>query len=116
MTEAIKLLELFRAGGTTRENVLRAFQTAPVADLGFAQVDTHRALRRGFPEVVFGQGKTPTQVVKIATKLVQVESRVLVTRVCEAHAQAVRRKFKDAVHHEQARCLTIDRKPLPKRP
>ncbi len=40
--EALKLLEQFRAGGVSREQVLRAFQAAPVADLGFAQVDTHR--------------------------------------------------------------------------
>ena len=53
-TEAIQLLEKFRAGGAGRDEVLRAFQTAPVADLGFAQVDTHRALRKGFPEVIFG--------------------------------------------------------------
>src|SRR5437016_3892926 len=68
-TEAIKLLEKFRAGGVGREQVLRAFQAAPVADLGFAQVDTHRALRKGFPEVIFGAGKTPEQVVKIAATL-----------------------------------------------
>ena len=58
-TEAIKLLEKFRAGGIGRDKVVRAFQAAPVADLGFAQVDTHRALRKGFPEVIFGAGKTP---------------------------------------------------------
>ena len=57
--EAIRLLEKFRAGGVGRDEVLRAFQAAPVADLGFAQVDTHRALRKGFPEVIFGAGKTP---------------------------------------------------------
>jgi len=115
-TEAIQLLEKFRGGGIGRDKVLHAFQAAPVADLGFAQVDTHRALRRGFPEVIFGAGKTPEQVLKIATKLVQLEQRVLVTRVTEAHARALRRKFKDTVYHEVARCLTIDRRPLPKRP
>jgi NCAIR mutase (PurE)-related protein len=114
-TEAIQLLEKFRAGGVGRDKVLEAFQTAPVADLGFAQVDTHRALRRGFPEVIFGEGKTPQQVLKIAAKLIQVESRVLVTRVTEAHARLLRSRFKDLTHHSLARCLTIDRKPLPKR-
>src|SRR6266481_5784450 len=113
--EAIKLLEQFRAGGVSRDRVLQAFQTAPVADLGFAQVDTHRALRRGFPEVIFGQGKTPEQVVKIAAKLIEVETRVLITRVTDEHARLLRRKFKDAVHHVLARCVTVDRKPLPKR-
>lgn len=114
-TEAIQLLEKFRAGGTSRDDVLRAFQAAPVADLGFAQVDTHRALRKGFPEVIFGAGKTPAQVVKIAAKLVEHEQRVLITRITAEHARALRKKFKQAVHHELARCVTFERKPLPKR-
>jgi pyridinium-3,5-biscarboxylic acid mononucleotide synthase len=114
-TEATRLLEKFRAGGVSREQVIRAFQAAPVADLGFAQVDTHRALRKGFPEVIFGAGKTPTQVVRIAAKLIEHHERVLATRVTPEHARALRKKFKRAVHHELARCVTIERKPLPKR-
>ena len=86
-TEAARLLEQFRAGGIGRDEVLRAFQAAPVADLGFAQVDTHRALRKGFPEIIFGAGKTPAQVVGIATKLVEYEQRVLATRIAPEHAR-----------------------------
>jgi len=115
-TEAIKLLEAFRAGKATRDTVLQAFQAAPVADLGFAKVDTHRGLRRGFPEVIFGAGKTPDQVVKIGAKVIEHEKRVLVTRVTPEHARAFRRKFPKAVHHVLARCLTFDLRPLPKRP
>jgi len=114
--EAIRLIEQFRAGGVSRDKVLHAFQAAPIADLGFAQVDTHRALRKGFPEVIFGAGKTPEQVVKIAAKLVAQEQRVLITRVSPEHSKAVRRRFKQAVHHKLARCMTIDKQPLPKRP
>jgi len=113
--EATKLLEKFRAGDVSREAVVQAFQAAPIADLGFAQVDTHRALRNGFPEVIFGAGKTPDQVLKIATKLVEREQRVLVTRVSAEQARVVKKKFKLAVHHELARCITIEKKPLPKR-
>ena len=115
ITEAIQLLEKFRAGGVSRDRVLRAFQAAPMADLGFAQVDTHRALRKGFPEVIFGGGKTPEQVVKIAAKILASESHVLITRITGSHARALRRKFKRAVHHPLARCVTIERKPGPKR-
>jgi NCAIR mutase (PurE)-related protein len=114
--EAIKLLEKFRAGGVSRDDVVRKFQAAPVADLGFAQVDAHRALRKGFPEVVFGAGKTTDQVLKIAGNLLEREPHVLVTRITPQHARALRRKFKGAVHHALARCVTIDRKPLRKRP
>jgi NCAIR mutase (PurE)-related protein len=115
-TEAIQLLEKFRAGGVGRDQVLRAFQSAPVADLGFAQVDTHRALRKGFPEVIFGSGKTPEQVVKITAKILAREQRVLATRVPPEHARALRKKFKHAVYQPLARCVTIEKKPLPKRP
>ena len=114
-TEAIKLLEQFRAGGVSRDKVLQSFQAAPIADLGFAQVDTHRALRKGFPEVIFGSGKTPEQVVKIAGKLIDHEQNVLVTRITNEHARALKKKFKAANHHELACCVTIEKKPLPKR-
>ncbi len=113
--QAIELLERFRAGKASREQVLRAFQTAPVADLGFAQVDTHRALRKGFPEVIFGAGKTPEQIVKIASKVFEHEQRILITRINNEHVRALRRKFRRAAHHETARCVTVERKPLAKR-
>ena len=116
-SEAIRLLEKFRAGGVSREKVLHAFQAAPVADLGFARVDTHRALRKGFPEVIFGAGKTPVQVVKIAARLLEREPRILVTRINSEHARLLRKRFKAAAaYHELARCVTIDRKPANPRP
>jgi NCAIR mutase (PurE)-related protein len=114
-SEANALLDRFRAGKAKREAVLRAFQAAPVAELGFATVDTHRSLRKGFPEVIFGAGKTPAQVVQIAARLLQHDGRVLVTRINQEHARALHRKFRRAVHHEVARCVTIETKPLPKR-
>ena len=115
-TEATRLLDQFRAGKASRDKVLRAFQSAPVADLGFAQVDTHRALRKGFPEVIFGAGKTSAQIVKIAVKLFEHEQRVLVTRVTPEQARALRKQFRHAVYHEPARCVAIEKAPLPKRP
>jgi pyridinium-3,5-biscarboxylic acid mononucleotide synthase len=114
--DAIKLLEKFRAGDMNLADALRAFQTPPVADLGFARVDTHRALRKGFAEVIYGGGKTAAQVVAIARQIRQREERLLITRLDQAQARAVKKKFKDARHHQAARCVTIDPKPLPKRP
>ena len=113
--EATQLLEQFRTGKIPREKILRAFQAAPVADLGFAQVDTHRALRKNFPEVIFGGGKTPEQVVKIAAKLLAHGQQVLITRITAEHAHALKKKFKSTLHHPLARCATIEKKPLPKR-
>lgn len=114
--QAIQLLESYRAGKTSRDQVLHAFQAAPTADIGFAQVDTHRALRKGFPEVIFGAGKTPAQVVGIAGKLLEQSQNVLVTRITAEHAKALKKKFKATRYHKLACCVTIEKKPLPKRP
>lgn len=116
ITEAKALLEKFRLGQVSEAAVVQAFQAAPVADLGFAQVDTHRALRNGFPEVIFGAGKTAPQVAGIARKILQREDRVLITRVTEAHVKALKRAFRKTIHHEVARCVTIEQKPQTKRP
>ena len=114
--DAIKLLEKFRAGKMSLTDTVRKFQAPPVADLGFAQVDLHRALRKGFAEVIYGAGKTAAQVVEIARHIRRREERLLITRLDRAQAQAVTRKFKHARHHPAARCVTIDPNPLPKRP
>lgn len=114
--DAIKLLEEFRAGKIALPDAVRAFQAPPVSDLGFAQVDTHRSLRKGFAEVIYGGGKTAEQVVEIAGRLLEREERLLITRVDATQARAVKKKFKVARHHEAARCITMDPSPLPKRP
>ena len=115
-TEAIQLLEEFRQGKASRDQVLRAFQAAPFADLGFAKVDTHRGLRKGFPEVIYGAGKTASQIVSIARKISENENRLLITRVTPAQAEAIRKKLRSATYHEMARCITVETQPLPKRP
>jgi len=115
-TDARQLLARFKSGEVPAGDVIRAFQAAPFADLGFVNVDTHRSLRKGFPEVIFGSGKTPEQVATIAARLLATEKQVLITRITDAHFQAVRKKLKKAVHHPAARCITIERQPLKKRP
>jgi hypothetical protein len=116
LTEAKGLLERFKAGDAPLDKVLHAFQAAPIADLGFAQVDLQRSLRKNFPEVIYGEGKTPEQVTRIALEIAQREQRFLITRVNDDHARALRKKLKRIKHHEIARCITFEKKPLPKRP
>lgn len=113
--EAIEMLERFRTGEVDRNTVLRAFQNAPLHDLGFAQVDLQRSLRKNFPEVIYGAGKTPQHVVEIAKKILETEHRVLITRVNDAHIQKVRRHFRKAKVHAAAHCVTIETRPLEKR-
>ncbi|HZP22266.1 MAG TPA: nickel pincer cofactor biosynthesis protein LarB [Terriglobales bacterium] len=79
----------------------------PFEDLGFANVDHHRALRAGMPEVIFGPGKTPEQVTEIFVRLAQGENNVLATRVSPEQARAVRRRLRKAEFHEAAHALTL---------
>ena len=82
----------------------------PYRDLGFAKVDHHRALRKGFPEVVYGQGKTPEQVARLAAALLEGTDRLLVTRVAPEAFAAVEEKIPDAVYDELARTIVVDRR------
>jgi pyridinium-3,5-biscarboxylic acid mononucleotide synthase len=107
-----KLLESVRDGALSVEDAaqqLRALPYEPVGD--FARIDHHRALRCGFPEVVFGQGKTGEQVRQIVERLAAHNERVLVTRAAPEHYEAVRAALPDAVYHAQARAITLDRAP-----
>ena len=114
--EAIQLLEKFRSGEITRDKILHAFQMPPSIDLHFAQVDMHRSLRKGFPEVIFGAGKTPAQVVAIAEKILKREKRLLVTRITADHAKALGKRIKGGTWHEMGRCFTVDNDRSSKRP
>jgi pyridinium-3,5-biscarboxylic acid mononucleotide synthase len=113
--DARNLLLRFKAGDVPLEDALHPFQAAPVVDLDFAKVDTHRALRKGFPEVIFGSGKTPEQVVQIALAILSQSKQLLVTRITAEHAGALKQRFREAVHHEIARCVTIEREPAARR-
>nr|WP_321398042.1 nickel pincer cofactor biosynthesis protein LarB [uncultured Desulfobacter sp.] len=80
-------------------------------DIGCAHVDHHRALRKGFPEVIFGQGKTSEQIIAILEKLEQSENIVLVTRIDPQKADAVLSRFPNAQYFDDARLLKIEKKP-----
>lgn len=116
LIEASQLLERYRAGEIPQAEVLRAFQAAPVESLGFATVDTHRGLRNGFPEVIFGSGKTPIQVVKIARAILKREARVLITRVTAEQAKLLKKTFPKGVLHEMAKCFVLEKQSLTLRP
>jgi len=113
--ETSQLLHRFKSGEVDEAALLNALCAEPIDDLGFAQVDAHRSLRQGFPEVVFGAGKTPEQVASIAVKVMDREDRVLVTSADAAHAVAVAAKLPEATYHESARCITVEAKRLAKR-
>ncbi|HEY9854187.1 MAG TPA: nickel pincer cofactor biosynthesis protein LarB [Stenomitos sp.] len=101
------LLEAVRGGETSIDEALGRLKDLPYSDLGFAKVDHHRELRTGFPEVVFGLGKTPEQIVHIARSLVQAHSRLLATRISPEVAAAVQIEVPELDYHPAARALTF---------
>jgi NCAIR mutase (PurE)-related protein len=82
----------------------------PYQDLDFAKVDHDRAVRRGFPEVVFGQGKTPQQIVSISEALLRHSDVLLVTRANEEAYAAVLGNIPDAQYDRAARAVIVDRR------
>ena len=107
------LLEQVQTGSLTpeaaQERLLQVLRQAPFEDLGFARVDHHRDVRQGFPEVVFGLGKTPAQIAAIAARIVGSGRSLLVTRTnLEVH-RAVLEQLPQAVFHDLARAITLSR-------
>ncbi|MDL4842377.1 nickel pincer cofactor biosynthesis protein LarB [Aquibacillus rhizosphaerae] len=78
---------------------------ATYENLGFAKVDHHRKKRQGFPEVVFGEGKTPEQIIAIIQALKAKNNAVLVTRITKEKAESVQVQFPEFNYHETAEIL-----------
>ena len=107
--EVRRLLRAVAGGKLAVGEALDRLRGLETEDIGFARVDHHREVRCGFPEVIFGAGKTPRDTVAIARAVLARSDRLLVTRVPEASARALRRAFPDARHEERARCVVVDR-------
>ncbi|MDR0842569.1 MAG: nickel pincer cofactor biosynthesis protein LarB [Acidobacteriota bacterium] len=101
------LLEQVRDGGLTPDQGLERLKHLPFEDLGYARVDHHRTLRVGFPEVIFGRGKTSEQVVGIVKSLLKQKSNILVTRTDGETFKKVRRVARKAEFHEAAHAITV---------
>lgn len=94
-----------KSGEIDIEGAMGRLEGLPFEDLGFAHVDHHRALRKGFPEVIFCPGKTVDQVVAIANRLVE-HGSLLATRVSPDQAEALKNSIPGSVHNEIGRTVT----------
>lgn len=101
------LLRAVREGTLSVEDALQQLRTLPYENLEFARIDTHRALRTGFPEVVFCQGKTTEQVLAILERLSNRHRKVLATRATPELVAVVKERFPQARYHETARILVL---------
>ena len=102
-----KLLEEVKQGELSVQLALEQLRSLPYEDLGFAKVDHHRSLRKGFPEVIFCPGKTLEQIVDIVGRLAASGDIVLATRAEPAVYEAVRRAFPYAEYHAAARAVVL---------
>ena len=110
-TELRKLLLSLQGGGIDIDTALERLRHLPFEDLGDATVDHHRELRTGFPEVIFGQGKSVGQIERIMVALLDKGNNVLVTRLDTEKALSLQEAFPTARYHDEARCLVIEQKP-----
>src|SRR5215213_6204083 len=117
LTDLHQLLTAVRDGSvdasTASDQILDALRAAPLDDLGYARIDTHRHYRQGFSEVVFGVGKTPAQIAAIAERIISAGQSLLVTRATPEAVAAVRAIAPKATYHPEARAITLPAGDIP---
>ena len=101
------LLEQVSTGSVTTEDAFEQLRDLPYKDLGFANVDHHRAIRTGFPEVIFGQGKTPGQIRDIFIELTGHGRNIIATRASAKAFQVVKEAVPEAEYFEIARIIAV---------
>jgi pyridinium-3,5-biscarboxylic acid mononucleotide synthase len=109
-TETLNILQRIKKGKLSPQAGLRLLKSLPFTKLPNATIDTHRALRCGFPEVIFCAGKNPKELIQIARALLKTNHRLLATRASPEAYRAIKSVAKDAVYHERARIVTVTRK------
>ncbi|MBR1860408.1 MAG: nickel pincer cofactor biosynthesis protein LarB [Lachnospiraceae bacterium] len=112
-TDTRQVLEALKSGDISVDEALLKLKTQPFDDLGYANVDTHRAIRQGIPEVIYGAGKTADQIVGIMESMIlNGQDRILITRLDKEKAGAVSEK-KPIRYNEPGRIAVYGEKPVP---
>ncbi|MBN1412588.1 MAG: nickel pincer cofactor biosynthesis protein LarB [Spirochaetales bacterium] len=101
------IIDRIKNGELSQDAALKSIKNALSGHLGFAEIDLARAVRTGFPEVVFCLNKTDEEVLKITEMLYKHNKHVLLTRVRESAAKLLKKSFPDLVYHEKSRAVTI---------
>jgi len=109
----IKLLESVAQGRVSAEDGAEKLQHIAYEDITYAHIDHHRSLRKGFPEVIFGEGKTADQIAGIMEKMMGQENIILVTRTNQQKAEIVLSRFPQAVYHADARMIVMELNSVP---
>jgi len=110
-----RLLEQIATGQTTVSAAMETLRAWPTENLDFARLDLHRGLRSGFPEVIFGQGKTTSQILSIAERIVAAGGPLLATRLTTDAGRALTGRFPDGSHDPDSRTFHLVTEPIPDR-
>jgi len=102
-----KLLKEVSKGKVSVDNALSKLRTLPFEELEFATVDSHRSLRRGFPEVIYGEGKSSAQIREIARRIIALKENVLITRLDAKKATALKKHFPKATYNKDSRTFFV---------
>lgn len=103
----IHLLKNVSKGGISVDEAYEKLKDLPFEDLSHTKLDHHRLLRKGMEEVVFGQGKTVSQITEIVTSMREKDLNVLVTRLDERAGKSIKEAFPLGIYDEEARCFYI---------
>lgn len=106
------LLAGVKSGETSVDSAVNAIKTIQYADLGHTKIDTHRELRNGYPEIIYGQGKSAQQITDISCHMAASGNNVLATRVTREVYEVVKEALPDAEFHEEARIISVKRKAI----
>ncbi|CAB1063811.1 Circadian phase modifier [Olavius sp. associated proteobacterium Delta 1] len=109
----LKLLESVAKGRVSAGDGAEKLQHMAYEDITYAHIDHHRSLRKGFPEVIFGEGKTADQIAGIMEKMMDQENIILVTRTNQQKADIVLSRFPQAVYHADARMVVMELNSVP---
>jgi NCAIR mutase (PurE)-related protein len=100
------LLKKVKSGKITLDEALAELKSLPFEDLGFTRIDHHRSLRKGFPEVIWGEGKSSGQILSIIKQLKRKGQNILITRLEVKKAKAVRKVFPKSQYYPVSKVLT----------
>jgi NCAIR mutase (PurE)-related protein len=103
----LKLLEDYKNARVSEQEALDILKRLPFEDLGYARVDHHREMRKGFPEVIFGTGKTPEQIHGIVQSLYRRHTNVMITRSEESVFRLLQIDFPESEFYPNSKAITI---------
>lgn len=106
--EIEKILQQFKSGQIEIDEVLGKLKHFPYDDLGFAKIDNQRHLRKGFPEVIFCQGKTLEQITKITKRIKETGGKIVATRAVPEVYQGIKKVIPEVTYFKEARIVAVE--------